>query len=123
MTASRPTPVRHACPWCGVSLKGRLVRSKALPGQRKFLPMYAMTVCPECGNGLTYNPHGTEKAFGFLVGVPLLLLPLIGRSAWKSAIVGAVMVLWCVVLLYLHFRFWRHHPVWKRVEPDTGAQG
>lgn len=45
--------MKHDCPWCGISLKWRFLRSKPLQRGRQILPLFATAVCPECGKRIS----------------------------------------------------------------------
>ena len=68
------------CPWCSNSLLGRKLKSQALPGQRRFFPMYAAPVCPDCG-GFLRQRGGTHPVDRL---APWLVLPVLLMSAAKS---------------------------------------
>lgn len=113
--------MQHDCPHCGASLKLRLLRAKALPGERRLLPSRATPVCPACGGRLAPNTHWSETAASVMVGVPLLCfmsarpdLSLHAAAGWLAAIVA----LWVIAFAVFHWRYWRHWPRYKRYPDD-----
>lgn len=109
--------MKHDCPHCRTSLKWKLVRSKPLPGERKFLPNKAVAVCPQCGGQLASNIHWSEGVAGPVVGLPLLCFFAFRPAMLKHVALwwfAAVTVLWILVFSFLHLRYWRH---WERYKP------
>ncbi|QIL70644.1 hypothetical protein G7048_09910 [Diaphorobacter sp. HDW4B] len=119
--------MRQDCPHCGISLKRRLARAVPAPGERKFLPMKAIQVCPECGGKIQQNPHPVERKLGWLV------LPLIGAFLLKDGMSLpklAMMVLigcWIVYALaaiYVERRYlrdWQRYKRWEEAAPPAPA--
>ena len=107
----------HDCPYCGKPIKLKLLRSRPLPGERKFLPNRAVPVCPHCGGALATNTHWSEIVALLLFGIPLLGLISWHRSTQGSALlwlIGIALVLLPATLAYFHFRYWR---AWQRYKP------
>lgn len=106
--------MKHDCPYCGVSLRMKLVRSKPLAGERKLLPAQAVPVCPKCGGEVVINIHWSEAVAGVLMMAPLLAIPATKGLPFTPevpALGAAVIVGWLVMLVFFHVRYWRH---WQR---------
>ena len=89
--------MKHDCPHCGTKLAWRLVKSKALAGERRIFPNKAVTVCPACQGQLAQNTHWSEIAFVGFVVIPFLFLPEIRSSLGKSGFLyaGAGFTVFC----------------------------
>ena len=105
--------MRYDCPYCGNSLKRKLLLTRALPGQRRFLPEHATLSCPACKGLLDINEHPTERSnsvkFDVLAAMfTLLLLGTSMKPAAPSTVFfrfGAASVLVLMaVLLYVQAR-------------------
>lgn len=96
------------------------MRSKPLPGERRFLPNQAVPVCPNCGGELAPNIHWSEQVFGAVIGIPLLGF-FHARATVTPALAviigGCVLALWGAVLAMFHFRYWRHWQRYKAYAP------
>lgn len=113
--------MKYNCPQCTKSLQWKLLRSKPLPGERKFLPSRAVQVCPFCSVGLSNNTHWSETLL-----MVLFILPLMGVFKGSKG-PDAKIILWitCVWLavsiaagIFFHVRYLRHWQRYKRHEPD-----
>jgi predicted RNA-binding Zn-ribbon protein involved in translation (DUF1610 family) len=112
--------MQHDCPHCGESLKWKLVRSKPLPGERRFLPNHAIPVCPNCGGELAPNAHWSEQVVGAVIGIPLLgfLSARATITPTLAVVVGfGVFALWGSIFAFFHFRYWRHWQRYKAYVP------
>jgi predicted RNA-binding Zn-ribbon protein involved in translation (DUF1610 family) len=113
-------PMQHNCPHCGESLKWKLVRSKPLPGERRFLPIQAVPVCPNCGGELATNFHWSEQVVSAVIAIPLVGF-LSARAAITPALaiaLGAgVLALWVAIFAFFQFRYWRHWQRYKAYVP------
>ena len=101
------------CPHCGVSLNGKLLRGKPLPGERKILPNCAVLVCPSRQGELHPNFHPAHfwVYLGFLPMVVTFYL-MAGsddKEFWFAAMAIAVVAA-LFVTIYIHFRFLRNVP-------------
>ena len=117
--------MKHDCPYCGASLKWRLVTSKPLPGERKILPSRAVTVCPSCGGQLAPNTHWSEFGFFGIVLLPFLFLRELNEQLGSQALVvvlGASLLFVGVAALFLHRRYWRHMQRYKPYVPRQNAR-
>lgn len=111
--------MKHDCPYCGVSLKGRWIPRLPLPGERKVLPRYACKACPSCGGWIAVVHQPWDKtwrnwfwAFYFAVcifnsyftwsNLPNSLI--YRRILWNSSLV--------IMILYWIF-YYKYHPVNK----------
>lgn len=109
----------HDCPYCGVSLKRRLIRSVSAPGERKFLPSKAIQVCPECGGKIQNNPHPVEQK------LPWILLPLVIAFLFKDALPSPksamLLLIGCWIMfgaasIYFEWRYLRNWQRYRRCE-------
>ena len=102
------------CPYCGLSMKRKLIRSVPAPGERKFLPMNAIAVCPHCKQQLATNVHWAELATG-AVGLSMLLV--IGTvklvPLWLTLV---LMVAAAVAMAVLDWRYLRQWQRFKRYD-------
>ena len=102
------------CPYCRVSLRKKLLRSKPAPGERRFLPNRAISYCSNCGGELAINPHPMEKVQFGVILIPVLLLQLFFK--YPSSIILLVLNVLSLVaamtfLAYIHFKYMRN---WQR---------
>ena len=97
------------CPYCGLSMKRKLIRSVPAPGERKFLPMKAIAVCPHCKQPLATNVHWAELAT-VTVGRAILLLVLSVKllPLWLTLMLMAAAAVAMAVL------DWRYLSQWQR---------
>lgn len=96
--------MKHNCPYCGASLKLRLVLAKPLPGERKIFPHRAIQVCPTCSGQLASNIHWSELVAGVAIALSLLLfLRLRDGMPVQSAITWSAGVLFCWLGLFAFF--------------------
>ena len=106
--------MKHDCPHCGIALKFRFIRSKALPGQRRFLPERATSICPECGGPIALNTHWSEIVTFGALAVPALFYmqrrPVLEPTPvlWWAC---AFLVFAAVIFTVFHFRYWQN---WQR---------
>ena len=104
----------YACPHCGRSLKGQFLRSTPAPGERKFLPLNGILLCPFCHGTLHPNPHPVMHKIQ-LVFLPfsicLLLLPVFPEySHWLAVVLAFCLGGAAIFLAYVYFKFLRHWP-------------
>ena len=84
----------HSCPHCSQPLNGKLLKSKAYPGERSILPDNAYLVCPFCGGGLKINEHPITLVYvigEIAIGGFAILIPVVwGNSVltWALFILG-----------------------------------
>lgn len=64
--------MRHDCPYCGVSLKGKLIKSVPAPNERRFPPSRAIPICRACKGMLQYNTHPSEL-FSLVLLLPFIV--------------------------------------------------
>ena len=112
-------------PYCHAPLRRRLVVTKALPGERRFLPQRAAPACPECGRYLAANAHWSEWgllcaafAFFYLLVDSKGRVPLGRLAGWA----GAGLLALAIAVVLCHFRYWRHMQRCKPHEVDTHAR-
>lgn len=113
--------MKHDCPHCGESIKWKLIGGKPLPGERKFLPNRAVTICPVCSGELTTNVHWSEQAAGFVVAIPFFAFFSVRADISRIAVLwGAVatLLLWLAMFGFFHFRYWRY---WQRYKAYEGT--
>lgn len=113
--------MKHNCPHCHGSLKWRLVGSKPLSGERKVLPNQGTQVCPMCQGAIAQNTHWGETVAGVVMCLSIVMCmaakPYLStvEAGW---IVAGVLVLWVGMLVYLHLRYWRNWPRYRKVNRD-----
>ena len=121
LTAAANTCV---CPHCGVSLSGRALPAKPLPGQRRFLAMYVAPTCPDCGGYLRAmgGKHPADTCcVCFMVGF-ILFMSSVKSNIWAfDASVGLVatavlLALWGVVTIYLFLKYKRTPKYYERYD-------
>ncbi len=104
----------YDCPHCGESLKRKLIRTVAAPGERKFLPSKTIAQCPLCGEKLENNPHPAENKLA------LLVVPLVGLMLLKDhlespktvmLVLGASWALFAMGSLFIERKYLRD---WQR---------
>ena len=112
------------CPHCGVSLSGRALPTKPLPGQRRFLPLYAVPTCPDCGGYLRAmgGKHPVDAwLIYFVLGFSLLMSSVqsnrwpFGASAGLVAM-AVLLALWAVVTIYLSTKHKRTPKYYERYD-------
>lgn len=103
------------CPHCTKELRWKLLKSRALPGERRFLPGRAVLVCPYCDGALYANPHPIE--FKLLPWISLSLVLLIAVDAQIIAnpialivarIAGSAVI--AALLIYARCKYPRNWP-------------
>jgi len=102
------------CPYCQISLRKKLLRSKPAPGERRFLPNRAIPYCSNCGGELANNLHPMEKIQLVVILVPALLIQLVliySGNIPLLVLTGVSLVVAIVIVLYLHFKHMRN---WQR---------
>ena len=115
--------MRYDCPQCGIDLKGRLLRTRALPGQRRLFPSNGTLACPDCKAFLGSNPVPGELKSAlstvavcsvFLFGLPYLKkLPEPTKSL--AYVIGGLCVLAGLAACFVHaLRLRRRFPNWQR---------
>ena len=112
--------MKHNCPHCEATFKYRLLRSKALPGQRRFLPERATSACPECGGQIALNTHWSEIVAGGAVVLPVLFY-MQRRPALETASIlwpaGALLICMGAMFAVFYFRYWRNWQRYKAYVP------
>lgn len=101
------------CPHCGISLSGKLLRGKPLPGERKFLPNQAVLICPSCKGELHPNLQPAHFWY-YLAFIPLivsfyLMMGAEDKKFW-FLVMGGALVFALLVSGYVHFRYLRGVP-------------
>jgi hypothetical protein len=108
--------MNHNCPHCSTALSKRLVRSKALPGEDRWLPLRAHMVCPVCGGGLEQNLHPVEEKFHR--NVIWLALPVFSglflKNVWLLLFGAALLT---VAAGYVSWHLWKNLASWPRYKP------
>lgn len=66
--------MKYDCPHCGVSLRWRYTPTLTLEGQRRFFPLHARTVCPDCRGELLIATRPTPKYINLLIGTYIVTL-------------------------------------------------
>ncbi|MBF5005492.1 hypothetical protein [Diaphorobacter caeni] len=105
----------HDCPHCGISLKRRLIRSAPAPGERRFLPGKAVSLCPDCGGTLQHNPHPAERWQTWLVlalAGAFLLKDGMSSPQWAMVALIGCWVAFALVSIYVeqfHLRDWQRY--------------
>jgi hypothetical protein len=96
----------------------KLMIYKPLPGERRILPDRAMPVCPYCAKELEINVHPKEK-FIHVIGfaVVLNLLASFFKSNFLLILGGMALGLSLIVLVFLHFKYFRNWPRFKERSP------
>jgi hypothetical protein len=105
------------CPHCNANLAGKLLRGKALEGERKFLPNRATLVCPHCDQRLYGNPHPSE-VWALLAFQPMLLMMFgfqwIGVSGKPYTLFFLAALVFAIVAnLYIYVRYLRDWPSFR----------
>lgn len=112
------------CPHCGVSLSGRALPAKPLPGQRRFLPLYVVPTCPDCGGYLRTlgGKHPVDAwLFCFVLVFSLLMSSVKSNiSAFGASVVlvatAVLLALWGVVTIYLFLKYKRTPKYYERYD-------
>ena len=119
--------MRYDCPHCGIPLNRRLTRAVPAPGERKFLPMKAIQVCPDCGGKIRQNQHPVERWLGWLT-LPLIAAYLLkdGMSSPKLTMLVLVgsWIICGLVAIYVERRYlrdWQRYQRWEEAEPSASA--
>jgi hypothetical protein len=105
------------CPHCTTNLAGKLLRGKALPGERRLFPNRATLICPVCEPRLYGNPYPAE-IWAILAFLPMLLMMYgfqwIGVSAkpYKLLFIGALLFA-MIVNLCIYLKYLRHWPSFR----------
>jgi hypothetical protein len=82
-------------------LKGRLLKSKALPGQRKILPDRAHPACPLCGEFIRMGElHPAEKRAMLVVFLGVVLIMGAIVSPFPRIVIPAAAVFALVAALW-----------------------
>ena len=113
--------MKSDCPHCGKPIGRRLVWSRPAPGERRFLPLHAISVCPLCRGDLATNTHPLEKRLAFFMSGPLtvaMALLVSFPGPWTIALTGAALINCFVASGYLHAKT-RNWPRYKRSLPGT----
>lgn len=118
--------MKHDCPYCGVSLRLRLVRAKPIAGERKIFPRQAVPVCPACDGALMTNVHWSEGVAAVVMFATLLAVPVARGLVHteKALVLGAgIIVGWALMLVFFHWCFWRHWPRYKKAPAFLKQRG
>lgn len=108
------------CPHCGKRIRWwHYLGGRPAPGERRFLPNRAITVCPFCRADIAPNIHPLEKRLELVILAPLALgLTLFfgvpgGQGLW-IVVLGVLVLVMVIACGYMHLktrdwpRFRRH---------------
>ena len=109
----------YLCPHCEKSLKGRLLRTRAAPDQRRFLPLKGILVCPYRGGELHPNPQPAQAKLLF-AAIPAFILGTLGPRAlpdsrWFALGWAAAMLILGVATLFIQIRYLRNWPAFSAI--------
>ena len=102
------------CPHCGKSLKGRLLRTKPAPGERRFLPLRSIPYCSHCCGTLFLNIHPKEKMQVVWLALPVIPFELFLKEPQKKLpllLIACSIAAMLAGLAYINFKYLRN---WQR---------
>lgn len=107
----------YTCPHCASPLQRKFLRTTPAPGERRFLPLRGILLCPVCGKELHPNPHPAELKL-FLAAIPFATLMTIGpahfpSSRWFAGALAAALLFLVVVTVYIHLKYLRNWPAFS----------
>lgn len=117
--------MRYDCPYCGISLKGKLIRQVPAPNERRFLPSRAIPICCACKGMLQYNTHLTET-FSLVMGLSFIISWLffketLIRSTLGLAAITVSLLVWLAAEIYLHIKHRKHWQRYKKYESSHAS--
>lgn len=102
--------MRTECPHCGKRIRWwHYLGGRPAPGERRFLPNRAITVCPLCRADIAPNVHPLEKRLELFVVTPLVIgftlffsFPEL-QALWLT-LLGVLVLLTVIACTYMHLR-------------------